>query len=60
MHSLYLYVFQMSKSVLRIRLLSLNDAAGQPFSNVLLYLKKLTKISTSDGKILLKFSKHKS
>lgn len=50
----------MSKSVLRIRLLSLNDAAGQPFSNVLLYLKKLTKISTSDGKILLKFSKHKS
>jgi hypothetical protein len=43
----------MSKNIIRIRFLSLNDAVEEPVPNVLLYLKKLTKVSTSDGKIPL-------
>ncbi len=41
----------MSNSVLRIRFLSVNDAADQPFSDILLYLKRLVQVSTSTGKL---------
>lgn len=41
----------MSKAILRVRIVSFNDAENRPFSNIILYLKKLTQVSTSGSKI---------
>ena len=45
----------MSKNIIRIRFLSLDDAVQESVTNVILYLKKLTKAPTSDGKTPLGF-----
>ncbi len=49
----------MSNNILRIRFISFKDAANQPFTDILLYIKKLTHSLTS-GKILIDFEMNKS
>ena len=45
----------MSGDNIRVRFLMLNDGAGKPIQNLLLYIKKLTRVGPVDGKILLGF-----
>ena len=52
-------VFQMSNKILRMRFISFKDAANQPFTDILLYIKKL-KHSLTSGKILIDFEMNKS
>ena len=43
----------MNARIIRLQCLSLNAAGGKPYNNILLYIKKLTAIRSSDGEMMV-------
>lgn len=44
----------MTARIIRMQCLSLDAAGGRPYENILLYIKRLTAVRTSDGEIMIK------